>query len=189
MDSILIVSNTSSTLSILSSMLQSGAFSSIATAQNGMEGRRNILENDYDLIIVDTPLPDEFGDDFVLHAAEKTDSGIILIVDEANLDDVAGDVEDAGIFVLPKPISPEFFYQSVKLLVASRKRLSYLEHENQKLQEKMEEMKFVNRAKLVLVQVLNMSEQQAHRYIEKQAMDMRRTKIEVAENILKMYDR
>ena len=37
------------------------------------------------------------------------------------------------------------------------------------------------------VQYLRMSEQQAHRYIEKQAMDMRTSKKDVAENILKTY--
>jgi response regulator NasT len=33
-----------------------------------------------------------------------------------------------------------------------------------------------------------MSEPAAHRYIEKQAMDMRATKFQVAEKILKMYE-
>ena len=33
-----------------------------------------------------------------------------------------------------------------------------------------------------------MSESQAHRYIEKQAMDLRVTKKEIAENILKTYE-
>ena len=39
--------------------------------------------------------------------------------------------------------------------------------------------------KCILVEYLRMSEQQAHRYIEKQAMDMRTSKRNIAENILK----
>ena len=35
----------------------------------------------------------------------------------------------------------------------------------------MEDLKIINRAKLLLVQQLKMTEAEAHRYIEKQAMD------------------
>ena len=57
-----------------------------------------------------------------------------------------------------------------------------------KLQKKIEEIRLVDRAKCVLIQYLNMTEAEAHRYIEKQAMDMRKTKKTIAENILNTYD-
>ena len=56
------------------------------------------------------------------------------------------------------------------------------------IQVKIEELRIVNRAKFVLIAYLKMSEATAHRYIEKQAMDMRITKREVAESILKTYE-
>lgn len=189
MDNVLIVSNTNTTMGIISDLLQSETFNRIVTTQNGAEARRYITELDFDLIIIDTPLPDEKGDDLSLTASEKTTAGIILIVDADNLPETNASVEDAGVFALPKPISPEFFYQAVKLLSASRKRVMHLEDENNKLQKKIEEIRIVDRAKLVLVQVLNMTEPQAHRYIEKQAMDMRQPRTTVAENILKTYER
>ena len=43
----------------------------------------------------------------------------------------------------------------------------------------------MDRAKCVLIEYLKMTESEAHRFIEKQAMDMRITKREVAERILK----
>ena len=46
----------------------------------------------------------------------------------------------------------------------------------------------VDRAKCALIQYLHMSEPDAHRYIEKQAMDLRITRQEVAEEILKTYE-
>ena len=51
----------------------------------------------------------------------------------------------------------------------------------------MEEVRIVARAKCILVEYLRMSEQQAHRYIEKQAMDQCITKREVSENIIRTY--
>ena len=189
MDSVLIVSNTGTTLGIISDLLQSQPISRIVTAQGGAEARRSLLESEFDLIIIDSPLPDEFGDDLALHAAESTTSSIILIVKSENVYDVNATVEDAGVFVLPKPVSPVFFYQACKLLYASRRRVSFLENENQKLQHKIEEIRLIDRAKLLLIQMLNMTEAQAHRYIEKQAMDLRQSRIACAENILKTYER
>ena len=188
MDSVLIVSNTSTTLEIIADMLNSQTFSRIVTTQNGAEARRDLIDNDFDLVIIDTPLPDEFGDDLALHASEASTAGIILIVKSEMMADVDSSVEDAGVFVLPKPVSSEFFYQAVKLLTASRKRVMSLENENEMLQKKMSEIRLVDRAKCILIQYLNMTEQQAHRYIEKQAMDLRQSRVVTAENILKTYD-
>ncbi len=189
MDSVLIVSNTNTTLGIISDMLQSQMFTRIMTMQNGAEARRTLISDDFDVIIIDTPLPDEFGDDFALYASEQTNAGIILIVKTDMLQEIAGVVEDAGVFTLPKPVSPDFFYQAVKLLTASRRRVMTLEDENEKLQKKIAEIRLVDRAKCGLIQYLNMTEPQAHRYIEKQAMDLRQSRTLTAENILKTYER
>ncbi len=188
MGSVLIVSNTNTTMSIVSGLLSSQPFSRIVAAQSGSEARRCVLENEYDLIIIDTPLSDELGDDFALHAAENSASGVILIVENNTIDEVNINVENSDVFVVPKPISPDFFYQAVKLLQTSRKRLSLLEDENRKLRQKIDELRLVNRAKLVLMQMLKMNEDQAHRYIEKQSMNLRQTRTMVAENILRTYE-
>ena len=189
MDSVLIVSNTSSTLGIISDLLNSQSFSRIVTSQHCGEARRSLIQDSYDLIIIDSPLSDESGEDFALYAAEQTDSGIIYIIDNERLYDVSSEVEDAGVFVLPKPVSPEFFYQAVKLLIASRKRVHYLENENLKLQRKIEEIRLIDRAKCILIQYLQMTEPQAHKYIEKQAMNLRQSRVQMAESILKTYER
>ena len=55
-------------------------------------------------------------------------------------------------------------------------------------QDALAELKLMNRAKCVLIQYLKMTEEQAHHYIEKQAMDLRCKKIQVAETILTMYE-
>ena len=51
----------------------------------------------------------------------------------------------------------------------------------------MEEIRLVNRAKWLLISELKMDEPQAHRYIEKQAMDMCVSKRRVAEEIIRTY--
>ena len=51
----------------------------------------------------------------------------------------------------------------------------------------VEDIKLVDRAKLLLVTCLNMSEEQAHRYLEKQAMDLRVSRLEVAKQVIQTY--
>ena len=70
----------------------------------------------------------------------------------------------------------------------SRRRMLGLRDENVQLQKKIEEIRLVDRAKCVLIQVLSMTEPQAHRYLEKEAMDRRVTRREVAEQVLRTYE-
>ena len=56
------------------------------------------------------------------------------------------------------------------------------------IEDKMKEIRTVNRAKWLLIDQLKMTEADAHHYIEKQAMDLRLTKKQVAKHILRTYD-
>ena len=55
------------------------------------------------------------------------------------------------------------------------------------IEEKMEEIRLVNRAKWLLIENLKMTESDAHHYIEKQAMDRCSSKKEIALGIIKTY--
>ena len=61
--------------------------------------------------------------------------------------------------------------------------------DTQSLEEKMAEIRIVSRAKLLLISEMQMDEAQAHRYIEKQAMDRCVTKRAIAEEIINTYSR
>ena len=70
---------------------------------------------------------------------------------------------------------------------SARERLRKFEKKTLSIEEKMEEIRLVNRAKWLLISELKMDEPDAHRYIEKQAMDRCVTRREVAEEIIKTY--
>ena len=68
-----------------------------------------------------------------------------------------------------------------------RERLRRMEQNQQSVEDKIEEIRLVNRAKWLLIECLHMTEADAQRYIEKQSMDQRITKRRAAENIIKTY--
>ena len=108
--------------------------------------------------------------------------------DAPQADAVSAEVEDFGVFVVEKPFSRPMLFQSLRLVLASRRRMLGLQRENVRLNEKLEELRLVSRAKGALMRVLGMTEPQAHHYIEKQAMDLRATRREVARRILGACD-
>jgi AmiR/NasT family two-component response regulator len=115
-------------------------------------------------------------------------AGVLLITKSEIADEVSAKVENYGVFVLPKPLNRTLFFQTLKLMAAARSRVLGLRDENVQLQKKIEAIRLVDRAKCLLIQHLNLTEPQAHRYIEKQAMDRRISKRAVAEGILNTYD-
>ncbi|SMC87670.1 ANTAR domain-containing response regulator [Papillibacter cinnamivorans] len=188
MDNLLVVSSTEKGGVFIKELLTAGSFERIVTVSDGGEARRILIDSSFDIILINTPLKDEFGHELALSLTQSTSAGIILFVKSELADQVSEKVEDYGIVVVPKPVSRQLFFQSMKVISASRKRLLGLQNENARLQNKIEDMRLVDRAKCVLIQYLNLTEPQAHRYIEKHAMDMRMPKRDIAKKILMTYE-
>jgi response regulator NasT len=159
-----------------------------STVSTGRDARRVVSEQDFDMIVVSCPLPDENGTDLAEFVYSASDAMCVLLVKSDIYEDVADKVEDVGAMVISKPLNRELFYRAMRFTAAARKRMLGIRSENIKLQKKLEEIRSVNRAKLALMQYLGFTEQQAHRYIEKEAMDMRCTKLEVARKVIQMYE-
>ena len=169
-------------------LLPPGDFSPCLTVPTAGEARRLLVDRRFDIVIVNPPLPDDFGVQFAMETAEKQGCGVLLLVKAELLEAVEQQVEDSGVLTLPRPASRQMFYQSVKLLAATQQRIRALEAKATTLESKMEEIRLVNRAKLLLMERMKMSEPEAHRYIEKKAMDTCVKRRKIAENIIKTYE-
>lgn len=188
MDSVLIVSDSPKGISLLTQLLKNNGINKISSVKSSSEARRLIGEAEFDLIVIITPLPDEFGEDLAITATEASTSGIILITRSEVAEEIEARVQNYGILVVSNPIARQMFYRAQKLALATKRRLSGLKNENIRLQNKIEEIRLVTRAKCVLIEYVSMTENQAHKYIEKQAMDLRTSRKEIARSILKSYE-
>lgn len=95
---------------------------------------------------------------------------------------------EAGVLVAAKPLNPQLFQQTVQLAAATRNRLLLVSRENEKLHQKLEELRLVDRAKCLLIEHERLTEGEAHRAIEKQAMDARLSRAKIAKQILERYE-
>lgn len=148
---------------------------------------RSIDVSGFDVVIISTPLADEFGLDLAAELKDKTNAAFIVLTKSEIADEVQSKIKFTGAFVIGRPCGKNALTQAIRfadVAGASRKRL---EEENVRLERQLEDVKVVSRAKACLMQYLNLTEEQAHRHIQKQAMDMRKTQRAVAEEILRIY--
>ena len=184
---VLIAGANDRTFDSLRELLPPDSYEAPLRAGSAGEVKRMLLETDVDLVILNAPLRDEFGTQLALNLS-RDNLCVLMLVPAESFDAVCYKVEDEGILTLSKPVSRNGLLGSIKLLTAMRGKLRKLDRQNQALQEKMQDIRTVNRAKWLLIEIKRMTENEAHYYIEKQAMDMRLSRREVAENIIRTYD-
>lgn len=188
MNRAMIVSADPEEASIIEQTLQIEGFGSVAMISGGSEARRLISgESAPDIIIIGTPLQDEFGQELAESAAEETSAAIILICHSEIADELADRLSDFGVAVISRPLSRENLSREIRLLSVNMSRMSGLK-ESPEILSRIDEIRVINRAKSVLMKYLKFTEPQAHRHIEKQAMNNRQTRREVAEHIIKQYE-
>lgn len=188
LENILLVSSSKKEQETLISTLNAASYSNITASFDASEARRLIYMNEYDLIIINSPLSDEFGHFLATEAIEKTLAGIVFLINGEIENSVSEKMEEYGIVIIKKPIVKQLFYQAVKLVLLSNRRIKNLRNENTDLQMQIEEIRLIDRAKCTLIQYLNMTEEQAHKYLERQAMNMRVSKKKIAQRILNAYE-
>lgn len=151
------------------------------------DARCKLLENQYDFVIVNAPLRDEFGSRLCIDVSRN--NGTIAAIFAANdtYDEIYAKVSVHGVFVLHKPTSKTLVSQAVSLMVCARERLRSLEKKVGNTESKLDEIRIVNKAKWLLIDQEGLSEAEAHKYIEKSAMDSGIAKRLAAQMIIDKY--
>lgn len=171
---------------LLSEILPRNEYEFLVPAKTAGEVRRLTMDRSVDLVILNAPLKDEFGVQLAQDLAENN-LGVLLLTGSDVSEQVSYRVEQSGVITLAKPTTKQSLYITLRALTALRSKLLQMEQKTKALQQKVADIHTVNHAKWLLIQHDNMTENDAHRFIEKQAMDMRLSRREVAESIIRTY--
>lgn len=185
--SILIVSATDRFTSAFADLLPETRYYPVHTAASVSAAKRILAEKTFDFVIINAPLPDDIGTRFAIDTCTSKQSAVLLLVKNEIHAGIHDKVVEYGVFTLPKPTSKPTLIHALNWMESARERLRQLEKKTLSIKEKMAEIRLVNKAKWILISELKMSEPDAHRYIEKQAMDRCITKQTIAEEIIKTY--
>lgn len=185
--SILVVSASKSFNSALTEMLPESKYYPVNTVSSISAAKRAVAERAFDFVMINSPLPDDSGIHFAIDTCTLRGTAVLLLVRNDVHDEIYDKVAEHGVFTLPKPTSKPTMLQALRWMASARERLRKLENKSLSIEEKMEEIRIVNRAKCLLISELKMSEPDAHHYIQKQAMDRCISRREIAESIIRTY--
>lgn len=184
---VLVTGANDKTFALLQTLLPGSSYDPPLRAGSAGEAKRMALDYAVDIAILNAPMRDEFGTQLALNLA-RDNVGVLLLVPGESFDGVRDQVEDEGVMALAKPLTRQTLEMGLHMITALRGKLLQMDRRNRALQEKMTDIRTINRAKWLLIEQLRMTESEAHYYIERQAMDTRLSRREVAENIIRSYD-
>ena len=135
--SVLAISTREKFYTSLRGLLPEERYSPLCWESDVTSARRLLLERTFDIVVISTPLPDEFGHELCADAVEKTDAGVIFLAKAAAAEQLLTPLSEEGVLLVTKPFSNTFFLQAIQMAAASNHRLLLLRQENQRMQEKL----------------------------------------------------
>lgn len=186
--SLLIVSSNTKFNSGLSDLLEVNRFWPVIYVKSIGDARRLFFDKSFDLVLINAPLPDDFGENLASDICNKSEAGVVLLTSSDLYNDVYFKISESGVIVVEKPITKDHLKKTLNLACATKERMNRLIKKQVTVEEKIEEMRLVNKAKWKLIEHAHMTEAEAHRFIEKKSMDERMSKSEIAKKILRQLE-
>ncbi len=183
--SVLVVSAVENFNTAMSSMLRESDYKPVKYASSIGEAQRAIADRHFDFVIINAPLKDDLGVRFAIDCSTSHSAVVLLLIQNEIHAEVYGKVTEHGVFTLPKPMSKQTMTVALMWMRTAAAKVKKYEKKTTSIEDKMQEIRLINKAKWKLIDEKNMTEPEAHRYIEKTAMDRCMTKAELAKEILK----
>ena len=177
MEKILVVSSNKNASETLLDFLR-GSFKCTPRIVESAYQAKTVLDSDImtELVMINSPLMDESGVEFAEYVTEKTPANCILLIKAEVAEKISERAEKAGVIIVAKPFSKTTLYQIVRTVDIAVSRSAQLYLRNAHLEEKINEIQTIDKAKFMLMEFKNMTESEAHVYIEQYAMNKRKKK-------------
>ena len=139
-----------------------------------------------DLLIAVMPLSDGTGIEGIIHVAQRHPQLMtILLVRQEAYEQVTYQCRNQQIFVIAMPFKRQILAEAASFMLRIRTVMDDKDKVLVRLRKNLSEIRIITSAKIRLMQTRQMTEEEAHYYLEKEAMDRSLSKKEVAEEILR----
>lgn len=139
----------------------------------------------YDMMIVNEDSIHDFHNLMIYH---KKFSCIIVCLKHQVKESYLHQCKAHHMVILMKPIKIHVFTQILQVCIQSQLQMKENNQKLQALNQRYQELKIIHHAKYLLMEKEHLKESQAHRMIEKQAMDKRCSKLVIAQRYIKKYE-
>jgi two-component system, response regulator PdtaR len=168
----------------LTSQLEALGHQVVATASNGQEAVELAREKRPDMAILDIRMPVMKGPDAARKIHEGTPIPIIILSAYSDTRTVEEATRSPIFHYLVKPVDPDDLAPAIAVAKARFGEWQQARQEKNFLETKLEERKILERAKGILMESRQMSEQEAYRFLQKTSQDKNTPMIDLAKKIL-----
>jgi response regulator NasT len=168
----------------LKEMLEEEGLDVVGEASDGEAALRLARERKPDLVIMDVKMPGMDGLTAAEHINSESLAAVLILTAFSQRELVQRAAEAGAMGYLVKPFQKSDLMPAIDIALARHGEMKALKEESSSLEEQLATRKVVDRAKGRLIDAQGMSEGDAFRYLQKKAMDDRRSMRSVAEEIL-----
>ena len=118
--SVLIVTASDSFTNSVMPLLPVTDYWPVTTARSVGEARRRIAETDFDIVLINARLPDDFGMGLAIDICTNSGAGVLLMVKNDLFNDIYTKVISYGVITLSKPTNLQMVAQNLRILCAPR---------------------------------------------------------------------
>ena len=165
-------------------LLTAEGYEVVAEAGDGEEALRLARELEPDLVVMDVKMPKMDGITAATEIAEDRIAPVVMLTAFSQRELVDRAREAGAMAYVVKPFDASDVVPAIEVAMARHAELKALEDEIDDLQERFESRKIVEQAKGLLMEGLGLTEPEAFRWIQKTAMDLRKSMREVAEGVI-----
>ncbi|SQB38659.1 two-component response regulator [Clostridium perfringens] len=170
-------------------ILEANGYDVVGEASDGFEAIEVCKKYNPSLVLmdIDMPLLDRIKASKVL-TKEKLVGGVILLTafEDKKYIEMAKEVGAFGYMI--KPVNEKVFIPTVEMCLSKAEEFDELKKDYDKINNKLNDRKLIEKAKGILVKQLNSNENDAYNRIRKLSMDRRTTMAEIAKIIIVGYE-
>ena len=165
-------------------LLTEEGYNVVGEAADGEEAVKLARELDPDLVIMDVKMPKMDGISAAEIIAEERIAPIVMLTAFSQRDLVERARDAGAMAYVVKPFGASDVVPAIEIAMGRFQEITAIEEELANLEDRLESRKIIDQAKGILQQDLGLTEPEAFRWIQKTAMDMRKSMRDVAEGVI-----
>jgi response regulator NasT len=170
-------------------MLTEAGYEVVGQAGDG-EAAISITEKEKpDLVVMDVKMPKLDGISAAERIANQRISPVVILTAFSQRDLVERARDAGAMAYLTKPFTIEDLMPAIELAVSRFQEIKQLDAEVSDLQEQLKARKLIEKAKGILMKNLKISEPEAFKWMQKTAMDKRRSMTDVAQLVMDEFEK
>ena len=165
-------------------LLTEEGYEVVGEASDGEEAVKLARDLVPDLVIMDVKMPKMDGITAAEIIAEERIAPIVMLTAFSQRDLVERARDAGAMAYVVKPFGASDVVPAIEIAMGRFQEIAAIEDELASLEDRLESRKVIDQAKGILQQDLGLSEPEAFRWIQKTAMDMRKSMRDVAEGVI-----